>query len=104
MTRIIYDSTLHTLEIDGHSGYATEGSDIVCAGISSLFCTLANALEDRFGAVHKKVYSGYALLEYTGNDDSAIILIESIVDGLKDIAEEYPENVNFSEVRKHKKS
>ncbi|MCQ2528115.1 MAG: ribosomal-processing cysteine protease Prp [Saccharofermentans sp.] len=31
--------------MDGHAGYAEEGSDIICAGASTLFYTLANSLE-----------------------------------------------------------
>ena len=33
------------LFVNGHSGYAEAGSDIVCAGASTLVYTLANALE-----------------------------------------------------------
>lgn len=33
------------LFVSGHSGYAEAGSDIVCAGASTLVYTLANALE-----------------------------------------------------------
>ena len=31
--------------LNGHSGYAEEGSDIICAGASTLVYTLANSLE-----------------------------------------------------------
>ena len=31
--------------VSGHAGYADEGSDIVCAGASTLVYTLANSLE-----------------------------------------------------------
>jgi len=31
--------------VSGHAGYAEEGSDIVCAGASTLVYTLANSLE-----------------------------------------------------------
>ena len=48
MTRctLFVDSTsrITGFSIKGHSGYAEEGSDIVCAGISALVITIENAL------------------------------------------------------------
>lgn len=35
-----------TIEATGHSGYATEGSDIVCSAVSTLLETLLNSLID----------------------------------------------------------
>ena len=37
-------SRITGFSIKGHSGYAEEGSDIVCAGISALVITMENAL------------------------------------------------------------
>ena len=36
--------TIKTIEATGHSGYAEQGSDIVCSAISTLMETLANGL------------------------------------------------------------
>ena len=38
--------TIKTIEATGHSGYAKEGSDIVCSAISTLMETLANGLTE----------------------------------------------------------
>ncbi|MCQ2516343.1 MAG: ribosomal-processing cysteine protease Prp [Saccharofermentans sp.] len=45
--RIVRDSSRRVTGIflNGHSGYAEVGSDIVCAGASTLVYTLANSLE-----------------------------------------------------------
>ena len=45
--RIVRDSSRKVTGIflNGHSGYAEAGSDIVCAGASTLVYTLANSLE-----------------------------------------------------------
>ncbi|MBP5180658.1 MAG: ribosomal-processing cysteine protease Prp [Clostridiales bacterium] len=45
--RIVRDNTRKVtgVFVNGHSGYAEEGSDIVCAGASTLVYTLANSLE-----------------------------------------------------------
>ncbi|MBR2523511.1 MAG: ribosomal-processing cysteine protease Prp [Clostridiales bacterium] len=43
------DNSIRGIYVSGHSGYAESGSDIVCAGISTLCYTAANALEDICG-------------------------------------------------------
>ncbi len=41
--------------MSGHSGYAEEGSDIICAGASTLFYTLANSLESICGLIAEDI-------------------------------------------------
>ena len=41
--------SIRSLRVSGHSGYAEAGSDIICAGVSSLCYAAANALEDICG-------------------------------------------------------
>ncbi len=76
----------------GHSGYAEEGRDIVCAAVSALTTTCVNALEMVAHTV-PKVKVGEGLLEARihapGNRDAQVIL-QSMVQGLRDISEEYP--------------
>ena len=43
------DRSIKGIYVSGHSGYAESGSDIVCAGISTLCYTAANALQDICG-------------------------------------------------------
>lgn len=38
-----------SLKISGHSGYAEEGSDIICSAVSAIAYTAAGALEDLAG-------------------------------------------------------
>ncbi len=49
MITVIFDRDENTrikaLYMSGHSGYSEHGTDIVCAGASTLFYTAANALE-----------------------------------------------------------
>ena len=49
MITIIIDRNgddIKSLYMSGHSGYAEQGSDIICASASTLFYTAANALEE----------------------------------------------------------
>jgi uncharacterized protein YsxB (DUF464 family) len=53
---------------EGHSGYGNRGSDIVCAGISTLVYALINTLldeeaSDRIKLVRKILRDGYAFIE-----------------------------------------
>lgn len=43
------DDTVWGFTSDGHSGYAEEGSDIVCAAISSMSLLVVNAIEEDYG-------------------------------------------------------
>ena len=42
--REYYDNTL--IVIEGHSGFAESGKDVVCAGVSALVFTLVNCIRD----------------------------------------------------------
>ncbi|MCR5618194.1 MAG: ribosomal-processing cysteine protease Prp [Clostridiales bacterium] len=49
MITVIIDRSgedIKALYISGHSGYADQGSDIICAAASTLFYTAVNALEE----------------------------------------------------------
>ena len=59
--------------MSGHAGYAEEGSDIICAGASTLIYTLANSLERICGVDAQKISR---INEDTGDGDvSAEIII-----------------------------
>lgn len=45
------DGSIRKVIVAGHSGYAEEGQDIVCSGISILTITVMNALEEIVGVV-----------------------------------------------------
>ena len=59
--------------MSGHAGYAEEGSDIICAGASTLIYTLANSLERICGVDAQNISR---INEDTGDGDvSAEIII-----------------------------
>lgn len=81
----------------GHSGYAEEGSDIVCAAVSILTQTAVNALETVAGVKPViKVRDGLleARLPETENHDAQVIL-QSMVQGLRDISDGYADYVRL---------
>ena len=89
--------------IKGHSGYADEGSDIVCAGISALAITTDNALcsllhltlterggEDGF----LEVLLPERMTESQMHD--AQLLLSALHIGLENIAQAYPDYVRLT--------
>ena len=55
------------VSVKGHSGYAEEGSDIVCAGISTLLITIDQALCSLVGL---------SPIEHGGEDGFAEVLLQ----------------------------
>ena len=53
ITAVLYreGENLTGCRIEGHSGWSSSGSDIVCAAVSILGCTCVNALESVCGVV-----------------------------------------------------
>ena len=96
-------SRIKGFSIKGHSGYAEEGSDIVCAGISALAITTENALcqlvklspaerggEDGF----LEVLLPEKMTESQMHD--AQLLLSALHIGLDNIAQAYPDYVLFT--------
>ena len=83
--------------VSGHSGYGTEGEDIVCAAISSCTELVLNTL-DSFGITYDteidpdKAYVGCRVSKSENNkksDDTASLVFESFKRTICDIEKEY---------------
>ena len=89
--------------VEGHAGYAEEGSDIVCAALSILTTTCVNALET-VAKVSPHVEGGEdgllaALLPIgltDGQSHDAQVLLGALHQGLSDLAACYPRFVKLS--------
>ena len=88
------------VSITGHSGQATKGNDIVCAGVSALSQSVVLALE--FYEITHNINQQQGLLEFSinvsGLTDMQKICCESIVSvfiiGINEIRKQYPEFVH----------
>lgn len=87
-----------SLIIRGHSGYSTEGTDIVCAAVSTLFLTLANSISEFTNdLVSVRSEPGDGALIWRGKiSQTGRLLLDSALLGLRDVAEQYPEHVSFN--------
>jgi len=112
MTRVVLQEGPNGLEgfkVTGHSGYGEAGSDIVCAAVSILTTTCVNALESVAGVVPQVIQRDEpVLLEVTlpkglsaqAQHDAQVLLL-ALRQGLTDLSQAYPKNVQLQERRKH---
>lgn len=81
------------IQVEGHSGYAPRGKDIVCAGVSTLTQTLLAYL------IKNKMDTVYVIddgqLYITSKDRRAMVVFDATIIGLEMLAEEYPQNVSI---------
>ena len=96
--------TIKTIEATGHSGYAEEGSDIVCSAVSTLLETLANGLTEIVKAkVNIVVDENIPHLSVTLNEENdekckyAQVLMESTLLGIKSVAQEFSKFIKIKE-------
>ena len=96
--------------IEGHSGWADEGHDIVCAAASILGCTCVNALESVCGVIpeireNENGSLWFELPARTAEENGkAQILMGALRQGLSDLADEFPQNIQIYERERRKKS
>lgn len=105
MTKILfreyYGRTL--IVIEGHSGLSETGSDIVCAGISTLAFTLTNSVLDEESHERLKLFrnvirDGYVCLEFEAFEhamERISGMVDTVVTGFLMLEEMYPEYVKM---------
>ena len=96
-------SRITGFSIKGHSGYAEEGSDIVCAGISALAITTENALCQlvKLSPTERGGEDGFleVLLPEMMSESQihdAQLLLSALHIGLENIAQAYPDYVRLT--------
>ena len=93
-------------EVKGHSGYAPEGEDIVCAAITSAVRLTECAVTDVLGleaagkVKQKDASSSLKLPSALGqtNESTCQTLLAALMVHCVQLAEEYPENISVMEV------
>lgn len=87
------------LTVEGHSGYSSSGTDIVCAAISILCFTLLNAVMEQQDKPLKTSYQkkdGYFSLNFFHcNDECLKAVFYAVCNGFQLLAERYPEYVSL---------
>jgi len=83
---------LERVTVTGHAGAGPPGHDIVCAGVSALFLTLAEAAqaltEDK---IECDISSGKAEIRYKDPSEKLCLLVDSFYIGICGIRGVHPE-------------
>ena len=99
-------SRLVSFEVKGHSGYAPEGEDIVCAAVTSAVRLAECAVNDVLGleaAVKVREKDASLSLKLPAslgqtNESTCQTLLAALMVHFVQLAEEYPENISVMEV------
>jgi len=76
--------------IEGHTGYAEEGEDIVCAAVSSASILTANTITEILGVdAEAEVDDGFLKFSFRGSKE-AVKLVRGLELHLKEIMKEHP--------------
>lgn len=99
--RLTRDTKGHLVgyEVKGHTGAGESGFDLVCAAVSFLATTCANALESVASEkTEVKVQDGYMKVALTNTPPSlkATVILETFLQGANDLQDAYPEFVRLS--------
>ena len=114
MTKITFfrsGGSFYGFKEEGHTGYADEGQDILCAALSAMTMLIVNTIEIAYasdvdysvdeGATNIKVTSKAALAEFE-DDDNKRYAVSGLFCGyfyqLNDLAEEYYDNLSVEVV------
>lgn len=87
-------------EVNGHAGLAEAGKDILCAAVSSITQTPILGMEQHLQR-HPKVVTrdGVLQVQLDKADAKTQLLLMTMVSAIKQLAEDYPQNVRFEEQR-----
>ena len=99
-------SRITGLQVKGHSGYAPEGEDIVCAAVTSAVRLAECAVNDVLGleaAVKVREKDASLSLKLPAslgqtNESTCQTLLAALMVHFVQLAEEYPENISVMEV------
>lgn len=90
--------------VEGHAGMAEKGRDTVCAAVSVLAQTAVLGLNRHLGLQPKVSrrdgYLSCMLLEQDISENTVQAVLETMVIGFKEIAEQFPEYVQIEEHRR----
>ncbi len=106
MTQVILkrkNNKIIAFEVSGHTGYAEEGADIVCASVSSVVWTVVNALQNILGLgisyIEDDGYIKCTLPELSENErEKADILLEGMAQFFSELQKQYGDYISKTEV------
>lgn len=99
MTKVIVcenDGWIESLEIKGHAGSAEYGSDLVCAGISTLTFGTLNALYELFEKdLDSKIEDGHINIWVKRHSEKLQLCLNFALIEYQMLTEQYPDNIEI---------
>ncbi len=93
---IVASIRMDGITIEGHAGYAEQGKDIVCAGVTALVQSLVKSIEDLTeDKIQYDISPGRADINFKNLSEAGRLLVDSFFLGICSMAEEFPENVKI---------
>ncbi len=93
-----------SLEVEGHSGYAPSGKDIVCSSVTTLVQVLHTGITDVLGIKTESIIDERdARIRISWDDSSseAQAIASTVCESFRALAETYPKNVKLVEVQEN---
>ena len=97
----LYNDYVHKIEVSGHTGYAEEGKDIICAALSAVMCNCHIGLAKVLNLDIKTIMddgTGYMLIQMKDNnyqDQMAQAILQTTAVTLREIAEGFSKYVSI---------
>lgn len=95
------DFGIFSISAQGHTGYAEQGSDIVCAAVSTLMQALQVGLQDVLGMEDLEIEADSSVPRmyfiWNSEDGDGQIVAETICRSLEAVASSYPRYVTVTE-------
>lgn len=90
------ENVTYRVVVDGHSGYAESGLDIVCASVSSIVITSVNMIiRLDADAISYETSDGFIKMEILKHTSFIDIVLENMIDLLAELANTYPKNIKM---------
>ena len=84
------------IEIHGHAGYAENGKDIVCAGVTALVQGLIRSVESLTSdKIKYDISPGRVDIHCRDLSETGMLLVDSFFIGVCSIADEFPDYVRI---------
>lgn len=82
--------------VSGHAGYDNYGKDIVCASVSSIIYTTVNAIKSFNENSIEFTDDDVMTIKILDNNKETNILIDNMIELLKELEQQYPKNIKIS--------
>ena len=93
------DGKITQFTVNGHSGFAESGSDIVCASVSSVVWLTINGIEKQnLAKLSYEQRDGFVKCIFSDKSDGADLLLDSLVMFITELEKQYKEFLKFTQI------